>query len=75
MDQLAAQWPIVAAMVVFAGALLKVIQSQYETIIAIYKEQIAKLEDDRNRYRDIAFSTTHIAEGAVGKLEEQRRLP
>ena len=60
MQELAAQWPLLAGFLVLAGALLRVVQSLYE----------ARLRD----WQDFAAKSQERAEAAEAVLREQTDL-
>ena len=69
MEQLYAQMPIVALVVVIMLAAGKVIQKQYEDRIAQYREQLGEMREDVQFWREIALSGTSIAGAVTSALE------
>jgi hypothetical protein len=69
MAEIAAQWPLVALVVVIMLAAGKAIQQQYESRIAQYREQLGELREDVTFWRDIALAGTSIAGAVTSALE------
>jgi Tfp pilus assembly protein PilO len=67
--EIAAQWPLVALVVVIMLAAGRVIQQQYESRIAQYREQLGELREDVTFWRDIALAGTSIAGAVTSALE------
>lgn len=69
MSEIAAQWPIVALVVVISAGFLRVIQQQYERMIT-------NLEEDVQLWRDLALSGTDLASRMTSVVEHQvKRRP
>jgi F420-dependent methylenetetrahydromethanopterin dehydrogenase len=68
-SELAAQWPIVLLVMAVSGVFLRVIQQQYERMIA-------NLEEDVQLWRDLALSGTDLASRMTSVVEHQvKRRP
>jgi hypothetical protein len=67
--ELASQWPILALVLAILLAAGKVIQQQYESRIAQYREQLGELREDVTFWRDIALAGTSIAGAVTSALE------
>lgn len=61
MTELAAQWPILALVIVISGVFLRVIQKLYE-------ERIRELREDAHFWREIALTGTNIADRTSHEL-------
>ena len=66
MDQIAAQWPLLAGFLAIVGALLRVIQSLYE-------RWLTEVREERDEWRELALSGTHIADTMTSVVEQAAR--
>jgi hypothetical protein len=53
-EQIGAQWPLLGVMVLFSAALLRIVQSQYERMLADRDKRIESLEARIARLNDLA---------------------
>ena len=70
MDQIAAQWPLLAGFLIIAGGLLRALQNVYERWLADVIRQ-------RDAWMEAALTGTDIAETMTGVVEQttRKRLP
>jgi len=69
-NQIAAQWPLLAGFLIIAGGLLRALQSVYERWLADVIRQ-------RDAWMEAALTGTDIAETMTGVVEQttRKRLP
>lgn len=67
MSEIASQWPLLAGFLILAGALLRVIQQQYEA-------RIADLRDAVELWRELALSGTDLADRMTSVVEREREI-
>ena len=53
-EQLGAQWPLLGVMVLFSAALLRIVQAQYERMLADRDKRIEALEARLNQLDELA---------------------
>lgn len=65
MSEIASQWPLLAGFLILAGALLRVIQQQYEARITDLKAAV-------DLWRELALSGTDLADRMTAVVERER---
>ncbi|HET8627452.1 MAG TPA: hypothetical protein VFL91_08530 [Thermomicrobiales bacterium] len=75
MEELYRQWPLLGALIVISGTLLKIIQGLYERMLSDREKELAEVKEERDKYRDLAFSGTSLAELSTDIAEKKGHRP